>query len=611
MGSSVLDFATRPFVLLAGLSVAFFLVATWALRGTPLGQTIVDEPQGEGRPEPALRDRAVIMAVLGMVLVAVGAYVAIAVGRFWSLPVFAAGYGLLGYTIHANRPFRHASPTLRRVVFVSDTVMTASLFAGVLVLANVFAFRYGERPLDFTADKVYSLSSQTLRQLEGLNRPLKFTVFMGNTPRAQRQLGRVLQLLDLYKEENPSKITIETLNPLADQHSFEELAKRVPEVTVAATGGVVLEYGEGDSGQHTVVRNGELFEQSGDAFDRESRVPLVFTGEDAITSALIRLSEEKKPKIGFVTGHGELSVHEMDPARNGLGLLRDLLSRQGAEIVVVNLARESVPPETSVVVLAAPTTEFSPEEAERLQHYMRDNGRLLLFVSTQTPESLRNWLKTEFQVVVGTDPVLDPTYNWRGRWDLVVAPIVGDSHHPIVQPLLNRGAILPAPAALAVTGSTTSAAGAAAESPFHTEVLLHSSQESWAESQPQDRFTPQFDPAKDKRGPIPLAVAVYELPQVGRQRTDEEIGRVVVLSSPLMASNPYLVREFANSDVVVNSFNWLRGKPKLTGISPKTHTSLRLTVDPALRGRLVSIPTLIALLAIIGLGAATYYNRRA
>ena len=592
---------------------AFFLVLTWVLRGTPLGQAIEDEPEGEGRPDPRGRDRAVIMAVSGMLLVAIGAYVAVAFGVPWSIPVFALGYGLVGYTIKTYRTYRHASPTLRRVVSVSDSAMTASLFAGVLIVANVLAFRYGERPIDFTSDKVYSLSSLTLKQIKELDRPLKFTVFMGNTPRAQRQLGRVLQLLDLYKEENPGKITIDSIQPLSEQVRFDELAQRVPEVAVAMTGGIVVEYGQDDSIQHTVVRNGELFESTGDAFETDrSRVQTTFNGEDAITSALIRLAQEKKPKVAFITGHGELSVHEMDPNKNGLGVLRERLRGQGAEIVVVNLAREPVPPDAVVAVLAAPSTEFSPEEANRLDRYMRENGRLLFCVGAQTPDSLRAWLKRDFHVELGSQPVLDPKYNLRGQWNSIGAPIVGDSHHPIVEPLLNRRAAMPASTALAVTDSTAGAAGAAAESPFRTEVILHSSQESWVESEAPDKTPPQFDPQTDKRGPVPLGVAIYELPKDSKHRaTEEEVGRVVIFSSPLIASNPYLVREFANLDVVVNAFNWLRGKPQLTGISPKTHTALRLAVNPALQSRLVSIPTLLSIVAIFGLGAATYYNRRA
>ncbi len=245
-------------------------------------------------------------------------------------------------------------------------------------------------------------------------------------------MGRILQLLDLYKDENPSKISIEVVHPASDQIQFEDLARRVPEVAVTPGGGVVVEYGEGDTVERTVVRNGELFDVSdNNAFETDrSRVQTSFHGEDALTSALIRLLEEKKPKIAFVTGHGELSVHEMELSRVGLGVLRERLAGQGAEILVVNLTREPIPPDTSVVVLAAPSTEFSPEEANRLQAYMRSGGRLLLFLDGRAPEGLRNWLKSEFHVTVGTELVYDGTYTVRGQWNLVIASSWGTAVIP-------------------------------------------------------------------------------------------------------------------------------------------------------------------------------------
>ncbi len=86
---------------------------------------------------------------------------------------------------------------------------------------------------------------------------------------------------------------------------------------------------------------------------------------------------------------------------------------------------------------------------------------------------------------------------------------------------------------------------------------------------------------------------------------------MVVFSSPLIASNRFLSSDFANRDVVVNSVNWLRGKPNLAGISPKTHTSLKLAGSPAAAAAGWSaIPTLMAILVIVGFAAMTYYNRR-
>jgi hypothetical protein len=66
-----------------------------------------------------------------------------------------------------------------------------------------------------------------------------------------------------------------------------------------------------------------------------------------------------------------------------------------------------------------------------------------------------------------------------------------------------------------------------------------------------------------------------------------------------------------NLDLVVNAVAWLRGRPELQGIAPKTHTSVTLAADPGLRARLIVVPTLLATCVIVGLGVATYLARRA
>ena len=60
----------------------------------------------------------------------------------------------------------------------------------------------------------------------------------------------------------------------------------------------------------------------------------------------------------------------------------------------------------------------------------------------------------------------------------------------------------------------------------------------------------------------------------------------------------------------MNAVQWLRGRPEMVGIESKTHESLIFAADPGLRLRLVIVPTLLAIVVIIGLGATTYLARR-
>src|SRR5262249_14678987 len=146
----------------------------------------------------AYRDRMIAAVVVGLLVIASGAYLAMTRGILLSVPTFALGFGLLIFLVARNRRHRHASPTLRRTVDFSTAFLNASLLAGILIVANVIAFRYGGEPLDLTREGTYTLSSMTKKQLESLDRPVRFTLFSGRSVAANRQRDRVVQLLESY-----------------------------------------------------------------------------------------------------------------------------------------------------------------------------------------------------------------------------------------------------------------------------------------------------------------------------------------------------------------------------------------------------------------------------
>jgi hypothetical protein len=77
-----------------------------------------------------------------------------------------------------------------------------------------------------------------------------------------------------------------------------------------------------------------------------------------------------------------------------------------------------------------------------------------------------------------------------------------------------------------------------------------------------------------------------------------------------MAENIVQAIEPTNLDLIMNAVSWLRERPDAVGIAPKTHVALTLNADPILRSRLVVVPTVAAVLSIIGLGVIVYVVRR-
>jgi hypothetical protein len=608
MSQSVFNFLTRTEVWASAAALIGFLTLSWVIRGAPIGQSMREE--SAEAPRLGYRERVIASAVVGFLLVLMGGYLATSVGIPWSLPAFAAGFGVLVAVMKFNRRFRHDSPSIRRVYELANTSLTASLILGILVVGNVSAFKYGGRPLDLTRDQAFSLSSETLAQLQSLDRPLAFTVFFGNAEASRRQLERVRQLLDLYKAANPSRVSVDYLDPNQDLAEFEALVKRVPQIETSPGGGIVLTYGEGEGAPMTLIGTFELFALKGNRAESQAdRVVTSFSGEDAVTSALIRLREGQRPKLAFTTGHGEPPTSELDPSQPGLGLWRARLSSVGIDVVETNLVREEIPASVNQLVICGPKRPFQAEELERLKAFIIRDGQLIVLVGNTDPTGLEEFLKT-YNVEIGTGLVIDPRANYQRRPFAIYAPIPDRSIQPIVQPLIGRYVLFPNSAPLTTLGGPPIRGVPPTQKASNPGVravpILRSGPDSWLETTPEVRPVVR-DPGKDIAGPVILGVTVEIPPQ---RESDPPRPRMVVFSSPTAADNQVLRLMPTNLDLFMNAIRWLRGRPSSEGIKAKIHESLVLSADPGLRTRLVMVPTLMAVLVILGLGATTYVARR-
>ena len=609
MSQRWIDFLGRPDVWALAAAACGFLILTWVLRGAPIGQATREE-SGEA-PSSNYRDRVVASAVVGFLLVLAGAYLATTAGILWSLPAFAAGYGIVLAVMRANRQYRHVSPTLRRVLAFSETALTGSLLAGILVVGNVAAFRYGSRALDLTRDRAFSLSSRTENLLKALDRPVGFTAFFGNSERSIRQLDRVRQMLEQYRAANPRKVRVDYLDPNADIKEFEALAKRVPDVVASPGGGIVVSYGDGSAASLALIGTTELFESQGGRFEAgPDRFVSTFDGEDVVTSVLARLLEGRRSRVGFTTGHGEPSTGELDPSQPGLGLWRARLASIGTDVVEVDLLAGDPPEDVNLLILCGPRTPFQSDEVTRIKAFIVRGGQLIVLVADAETVGLTDLLLA-YNVDLGPGVVADPRYNYQRRAFLTYAKIPpGVTNQPIVDSLGGRVVLMPNSAPIRILGASARSGGPSSKVAANPGVLaspfLRTSPESWLETSPNDRPIAR-DPAKDAAGPITLGVAVVARPRTASERATP---RMVVLSCAGAADNQTVRLEPANLDLLMNAVHWLRGRPELLGIDAKTHESLLFAADPGLRLRLVMVPTLLALVLIIGLGMSTYLARR-
>ena len=96
--------------------------------------------------------------------------------------------------------------------------------------------------------------------------------------------------------------------------------------------------------------------------------------EPAVTQAILRVEDPRRPSICIVLGHGEVA-----PDRQPLNRIRQILREGGLQIESVRLAETNeVPASASVLVIAGPRTTLTPGEIDAVDRFVSRGGRLLV-----------------------------------------------------------------------------------------------------------------------------------------------------------------------------------------------------------------------------------------
>lgn len=484
------------------------------------------------------------------------------------------------------------------------------LVVGILTAANYVLARQNVR-WDLTAARQYSLADQTVQILESLEAPLRMLVFAQDV-----DFPRYRDRLAAY-EYTTSRVSLEFVDPdknpvVANQYE------------VQAYDTVILEY--------------------------QDRIERVVGGqEQELTNALIKVIEGRESKVYFVQGHGEKDPGNTD--RNGFSALGDALRLDNLAVESVVLAqRGEIPADAAVVVVAGPTIDWLPGEAELLRAYLEAGGKVLLLLDppdgtgAADPDSLRE-LAAAWGITIGADVVVDVSGMGQLLGTDVTVPLAA-SYPP--HPIVDSFALLTAfPMARSVTPIAGGVDGRTAD-PF-----VETSPRSWAETDMGELAAGEvmLTEGADAEGPITIGAAVsvvVEAPDTdppGAQHdtgeaqadTDEaaadedaageaqaaaegEAGndadppppleaRLAVIGDSDFASNSYLGMQ-GNRDFALNTINWLAQQEELIAVRPREPEDRRITVTAGQQRMLQWIVLVVVPAAIFGMGVHTWWRRR-
>jgi ABC-type uncharacterized transport system involved in gliding motility auxiliary subunit len=480
----------------------------------------------------------------------------------------------------------------RQLVKTGTLSVGVLLLAALLIIINYFGWKYYKR-FDWTSSQLYSLSEKTVNVLKDLKHDVDFIVFLA--PDQQRELYQpTTELLARYGSAS-RRVHVRIVDAAKNPIEAQQLSQKYGVTTT----GVVVASGN----DRRVIDSNDLAELDFRTMQSTGQPQMTgYKGEQLFTSAILQLSEGRKPKILFTTGHGEHSLD--DQGGHGLSGAQQILGRDNFVLSEwSSLGQTAVPAGTDLLVIAGPTGSFVKPELDAFAAYLSNGGRILVMLdptlgqggaSGLVQTGLEPWL-AENGIKAGQDIVVDPSnpLPFFGP-ETIFSRNYGD--HLITKAL--------AESSLPVLVSLSRSIGQGKAAGLKVTELMRTSAEGWGETGLGNLEKVSRD-TQDLAGPVPLAAAVESDPApAGRKGL-----RMVVFGDSDFATNQLLEANVANSVMLSNTLNWLVEREALLGIPPKKTEQVRLTLTGDEFRNVWLLAALLPVLSVV-MGAAVFFRRR-
>lgn len=462
-----------------------------------------------------------------------------------------AGIGYFTYTYYKNR---EKGISKRSLQYGSNVLVQVIIVIGIMGFLAFITTRQNFRS-DWTVNKLYSLSDQTNKIMEGLDKDVRITAFY----KAGEQRG-AKDLLDEYAYRS-GNLNYEFIDP-----------DEKPQITR----------------QYQVTKYNTIIVESG--LKRETIETL---SEANLTNAIMKVTREQDKMICFLTGHGERSI--TDEGKEGYSLAIAAIKKENHLVKEMNLvekmgANEGIPDSCSVLVILSPKAGFFPGELDSISAYLTNGGKVLLMLDPEHGQDIVGFA-AQYGVAVGNDMVVDAS----GVGQLFGAgpgmPLVTTYDQSI--PITKDFSIM------TIYPLTSSITPMDDKKGYNIKEILKTSKNSWGETDYPGEVS--FNEDRDLPGPVTIAVLV-------EKKTGDKKTSMAIFGDSDFASNGYFQNE-GNANIFLNTINYLAEEEDLISIRPKDFDDRRVTLTQAEVSTLfylvvIAIPLLVVIAGVI------FYIRR-
>ena len=306
-----------------------------------------------------------------------------------------------------------------------------------------------------------------------------------------------------------------------------------------------------------------------------------FDGEGAITSAIDYVVADELPKVYMLEGHGEESLSSEFETQ---------IDKENIELDTISLLNTDIPSDASALLIYAPQSDISSEEATILKDYIEDGGKLLVIAGPTENGTLTNLysILEDYGVETADGIVVESDRNYYAfQQPYILLPEISSSD--ITDPLLeeNYYAIVPIAQGLKVSGDSVT-------------TLLSTSSSSYSKVTGYAMTT--YDKEDDDvDGPFAVGVLVD---------TDND-GQVIFFTSNYFLNEAYnAYSSGANLDLAMNALSSLIGEREAVSIRSKSLGYNYLTISESDASKLKMWMIGVIPVAFVLYGVMTVIDRR-
>ena len=446
---------------------------------------------------------------------------------------------------------------------IALTVLVLALLIVVNILAGALPANLTK--LDISSSKLYSITSNTKAVVNALEQDV--TVYW--IVQSGKEDAVIENLLAKY-DSLSDFLHVEKKNP----DVYPTFAQQYTDETIANNSLVVVS-GE----KYRYVPYSDIYVTQGSQFSYSYTTS--FDGEGAITSAIDYVVSTELPKLYLLEGHGESQLPES---------FQDQLEKENLETESLSLlTTDEVPEDAAALVLYAPASDISQEEARMLLSYVQAGGKLLVLAGPVADGELTNLygILETYGITAAQGIVSEgDRSHYAFQAPYILLPELGDSD--ITAPLTEQNyyAIVPVAAGLQLGDDS------------RVTALLTTTDSAYSKTSGYSQTTYEKEEG-DIDGPFALGVDIADG------------GELVFFTSSYLLEDMYnAYSSGANSDLVMNALSSLLGERQALSIRSKSLNYNYLTISDSAASLLKLVMIGLVPMLYLAMGGAALWDKR-